>query len=398
LGSWALSSPLDKLEQSLTEALRKGLSAGEGLPALSQQLIDVDFSLGMHSRTGKYYIGKDIIDTPGLPIGKTFYWAHAASKTPRGLKKKLLGRLQNWQVMARTLGGPFLYLPVRSPGRPLLHLDPFTVPTTRLRRRDIVLCHDVGPVTHPDLFGPSMGRIYKAIYDAIARIGPHVVFVSRATQAEFMRLYPHANLASSQVIYPSVRAGITTDEETPIACLDAPFMLTVGSIGDRKNQARCIAAYARSRLWDEGVRYVLCGSKEPGHERATALAATTPGVVVLGYVSDAELNWLYRVAKGFVLASVLEGFGMPVSEAIARGQVPLVSKESVLHEVAGTGAITVDPRDEESIAIGMRSLVALNKAEHASRMERLRSSNERFSLDAVQQQWREAFACFTAAT
>lgn len=354
--------------------------------------VDLDFSLSMHNRTGKYFIGKDILSIADLPIGKVYYWLFPRDDPPGRFASKLIGRFQWWQVKARTAGHLGTYLPARNPMRPLLHLDPFTVPTTRLRRCDIVLCHDVGPVTHPILFEKEVATIYRGIYAEITRIGPHMVFVSQASRDEFSRLYPATQCSSSRVIYPAIRANVEEGPVQPVAQVSTPFLLTVGSIGDRKNQARCIAAYARSGLWGEGISYVLCGAREPGHERVAALAAETPGVVLLDYVSDAELNWLYGTAKGFVLASLLEGFGMPVSEAIARGQVPLISRDSVLHEVAGEAAIPVDPLDEDEIAAGMRRLAGMDDAERSSRLATMRRSNERFSLAAFQRDWRAAFA------
>ena len=49
-------------------------------------------------------------------------------------------------------------------------------------------------------------------------------------------------------------------------------------------------------------------------------AAEPPaGVVLTGYVSDGELEWLYRNCFGFVYPSLFEGFGMPVLEALSLG-------------------------------------------------------------------------------
>jgi glycosyltransferase involved in cell wall biosynthesis len=354
--------------------------------------VDVDFSLAIHNRTGKYFIGRDLLETPGLPLGKTYYWWLPAKEPLTGLTGRIAGRLQMLQVKGKALGGGLGWLPARRSARPLLHLDPFTVPSALLRACDAVLCHDVGPVTHPELFDHDVGRIYRYIYEETARAGPHMIFVSRASQAAYEKLYPSAAPTSTRVIYPAIRADLISGVEEPVPGLDGPFLLTVGSMGDRKNQARCIAAFARSGLAEAGISYAICGSREPGFEAVERLAKATPGVVLLSYVSDRQLNWLYGAAKGFVLASLLEGFGMPVSEAIARGQVPLVSRDSVLHEVAGDGALQIDPLSEEDIAQGMKALAGLTDDERQNRLEASRRSLDRFSLSAFQDAWRAAFA------
>ncbi|RVT90185.1 glycosyltransferase family 4 protein [Sphingomonas crocodyli] len=354
------------------------------------RLIDVDFSLAIYNRTGKYFIGRDLLETSGLPLGDVYYWRVRGQQPPRGIAGRILGKLQHLQIKGKTSGGLMGALPRRRSDRPLLHLDPHTVPTAVLRRSDAILCHDVGPVTHPALFDASVAKMYRKIYDEIARIGPHVIFVSQASQRAFEKLYPKAKLASSRVIYPPLRADLEPEAPEPVDGIDAPFLLTVGSIGDRKNQVRSIAAFAKSGLGEEGFRYVLCGGREPGAEEVEKLARETANVVLLDYVSDRQLAWLYSNAQGFVLASLLEGFGMPVSEAIARGQVALVSENSVLQEVAGDGAILVDPLDIGSIADGMRALAHLPIEERKERLSVSQGSLHRFSMAAFRDGWANA--------
>lgn len=358
--------------------------------------IDVDFSLAIHNRTGKYFIGHDLLEMDNLPIGDTYYWARPASAPPAGLVGRIIGRLQHEHIKAHALGGAMRVVPRRRSARPLLHLDPFTVPSTVLRRQDAVLCHDLGPITHPRLFDPEVCRIYDRIYAEIARVGPHMIFVSEASRREFTTYYT-SSPASSRCIYPAIRMGVTHAARQAVAGVTTPFLLTVGSVGDRKNQQRCIKAYACSGLAAAGVGYVLCGGKEPGFEEVRALADATPGVVRLGYVSDAELSWLYAEARGFVLVSLLEGFGMPVAEAIARGLVPLVTRGSVLQEVAGDGALLADADDASDIATAMLHLARMSDVERGARMTQLMPAIARFDLAVIRDQWRTAIGDILAS-
>lgn len=355
-------------------------------------LVDVDFSLAIHNRTGKYFIGQDLLATPDLPLGKLYFWGMAAATPPGGLAGRVLGRLQLYHIRGHALGGPARAWPRRRPGRPLLHLDPFTVPTTVVGRGDAVLCHDLGPVTHPELFDAEVGRIYRVIYDELAGVGPHMIFVSRASQAEFHARYPAAAPASSRVIYPAIRTAAVQAERAPVRNVSRPYLLTVGSLGDRKNQLTCIEAFARTGLARAGWQYVLCGPREPGAARVEAAALNTPGVVCLPYVSDAELSWLYANAAGFVLVSRLEGFGMPVAEAIAASLVPLITRDSVLAEVAGPAALTAAAEAVDEIADGMVRLAGIDPDSRREMVCQLRASLERFDLEEFRGRWRSAFA------
>jgi len=349
--------------------------------------VDVDFSLALHNRTGKYFIGRDLLALENLPLGDVCYWRFARRAPPAGLWARIIGRLQHWQVTGQMLGA---HWPRRVPRRPLLHLDPFTVPTTHLRPCDAVLCHDIGPVTHPALFDADVGQTYARIYRECERVGPHMIFVSEATRAAFLAAYPATRRDRTRVIYPAIRTGIAA-APLPVTGIEKPFLLTIGSIGARKNQARCIAAFAQSRLAQRGFGYVIAGGREPGYEAVAQAAHGVPGVVMLDYISDAQLSWLYANATGFVLVSLLEGFGMPVAEAIARGLVPLVSRATVLHEVAGDGALLADPTDNASIAAGMTALADLSPADRAGRLQTMRASIRRFDPATIAAGWRQAF-------
>lgn len=359
--------------------------------------VNVDFSLAMHNRTGKFFIGNDLIKAQCIPVSKVYYW-HLAT-APTGLLRRIVGRLQHWQILWNTVGwqgGSIVggILPRRRLSGPTLHLDPWTVPTSDLSPDDIVLIHDLGPLTHTDLYAPLVGEIYGRIYERIATVGPHLVFVSETTRAEFASLYPQAAPRSSSIVYPAIRTDLARSGGVRPAGVDGPYLLTVGSIGHRKNQKACIEAFNASGLAGQGVRYVLCGGPEPGYDEVAELATASQGVVLLPYVSDAELAWLYANALGFVLASRLEGFGMPVAEAIRLDLVPLLLAGGVLEEVAGEGAIYATD-NVASIRDGMIALATLSDEDRRARLGLLTASIARFDHANVMRLWAEAYARWT---
>jgi glycosyltransferase involved in cell wall biosynthesis len=349
--------------------------------------IDVDFTLAIHNRTGKYFIGRDLLDGLGDMIGRVYYGPMALANPPSGLFGRVLGRIQYLQTRSHVAASS-LRLPRRRSPRRLLHLDPFTVGSVELRSGDVVLCHDIGPITHPELFEERVCVAYRAIYREIAAVGPHLVFVSHASKDAFHRAYPDASRDKSHVIYPAIHDRKSGPESAPLSMGSEPYLLTVGSIGARKNQLACVRAFAKSGLADRGYRYVLCGAQEPGFEEVVRIAADVEGVMLLPYVDDRELAWLYRHAHGFVLASKLEGFGMPVAEAILHGVIPIVTRGSVLHEVAGDAALLVDAENEAEIAAAMTRLVEMSRAEREQRVRSLRASIDRFTPQQFVWDWR----------
>lgn len=350
--------------------------------------IDVDFSLALNDRTGKLFLGRDIISSLDDRIASVSYGRFRGF--PRSdFMRRVAGRLTHEETMARVRRPRLIssFLPAIRHPRSTLHLDPLSVVCHRLETRDIVLCHDVGPITHPQYFARGVETLYNRAYQQIQRVKPSMVFVSRTSQQEFHRLYGK-DFASSEVIYIPTRPGIKVGEGRPVREVFSPFLLTVGSVGDRKNQARCIEAFSASGLAQKGWQYVIVGGREHGADAAIQLASRTAGVVLPGYAGDDELRWLYANASGFVLMSLLEGFGMPVIEAIEHDLACLVSRSSILVEIGGGGMLDADPLDLESIASGMRLLAGMPAEERIRRISQAREHLLNFAREPILASWR----------
>ena len=79
-----------------------------------------------------------------------------------------------------------------------------------------------------------------------------------------------------------------------------------------------------------------------------------------GYVSDEELNTLYRKAYAFVFPSFFEGFGLPVLEAMAKGTPVLCSNCSSIPEVGGDAVLTFSPYKVSELEEQMMKIIKIN--------------------------------------
>lgn len=125
----------------------------------------------------------------------------------------------------------------------------------------------------------------------------------------------------------------------------APVVLCVAQKREHKNLARLIRAVAGM---ESGVKLALVGSPTAHEEELRALAQQLDAadrVRFPGWLSDAELEGLYRLAAVFVLPSLEEGFGLPLLEAMRRDVPVACSNVSSMPEVAGEGAALFDPFD-----------------------------------------------------
>ena len=323
-------------------------------------------------------------------VASCLYWRFPMKRLPSRNLSRLLGRAARIEVELRSETS-FInrVLPPSLHRRPIIFTDPRECIFYQLKESDVVICHDMGPVTHPELYDPGVKRLYEMIFRQIRLARPHMIFVSEASRSDFIARcgddYPLL-----EVIHPPLRQGMKDRTLRAVEGVPQNYFLTVGSIGARKNQMRSIEAFDASGLAKAGYAYVICGGPEPGAEPVVEMARRTHGVILPGYVDDAELRWLYKNALGFVLPSLLEGFGLPAAEAIYHGLVPLLSRGGALQEVAGDSAIYVDPLNVADIAAGMVMLAGLTHGERERRVEQSLLSINRFSSEAATTRWRAA--------
>jgi glycosyltransferase involved in cell wall biosynthesis len=348
--------------------------------AARMQLL-IDCSLSLINRTGAHYIAEDLASA-FAGKGTVRRWRLLGQPLPTGIAKRVFARLMLREIALLGTSGRFVWPEPETKKLKRLFLDPLYVSRSRLEPSDIVLCHDIGPVSHCRLYDSGTVAAYEKAYTKIAAVRPGIVFVSNASRLAFAARFG-TDFRFLKTISLYVRMGSLIGPYEAIPEIRRPFFLTVGALEKRKNQQTAIEAFGRFGFGKRGVSYILCGAKGLEAEEILAIAARTSGVKVLNYVPDAQLRWLYKEASGFVLPSLLEGFGMPALEAAFHGLVPIISRGGALSEAVNGSAIEVDPLSVSDIGKAMDSLLALdepkrNELKNALVAHALSASRERF--------------------
>lgn len=140
------------------------------------------------------------------------------------------------------------------------------------------------------------------------------------------------------------------------------YFLFVGTVQPRKNLKRLIIAFSRQLSavrQKTNKQLVIAGSKGWFSDEIYRLPkelGIEDRVKFLGYVPEEDLPALYSGASALTFPSFFEGFGLPILEAQACGCPVLTSNISSMPEVAGKGAVYVDPYDVDDIVKGMEKL------------------------------------------
>jgi glycosyltransferase involved in cell wall biosynthesis len=228
----------------------------------------------------------------------------------------------------------------------------------------VVTIHDCIHLRFPQYL-PNRAAFYyaRAFMSLAARRAERILTVSQASKDDILA-YLHVPAAKVEVIHNALDEQLA-DPPSPEAIarvrerfqLTSPFILYAGNIKPHKNVDRLIEAYSLLRKRGIGeAKLLIIGdelSKYPQLRRMVHRFQLHQHVRFLGFVPDATLAALYRMAAVFVFPSLYEGFGLPPLEAMAAGAPVITSNVSSLPEVVGDAALLIDPMSPAAIADAM---------------------------------------------
>ncbi|RRJ28340.1 glycosyltransferase family 4 protein [Halocatena pleomorpha] len=197
----------------------------------------------------------------------------------------------------------------------------------------------------------------------------HVVCVSDDLRRRVADRYPWTPSTST------VPNGIDHDVFTPVETTphlngldsDTPYVFHVSSFDPKKNPQGVLRSFARL---EQDVQLVVCG---PGWESNTQVReeidrlGIESEILFTGWIEQQTLVQLLSNAVATVFPSLHETFGLPVLESMACGTPVVASDRYAIPEIAGDGAILVDPEAPEEIAAALDRLItdATRRAELA---------------------------------
>lgn len=132
------------------------------------------------------------------------------------------------------------------------------------------------------------------------------------------------------------------------------YLFFLGNTDPKKNTGRTLKAFSiYLQKTDHPLPLLIADLQESVIDEILAeegIPHIKPMLHFPGYITHADLPAIYNGARAFLYPSLRESFGIPILEAMACGTPVITSATSAIPEVAGPGAILIDPQDEHAIA------------------------------------------------
>ena len=246
----------------------------------------------------------------------------------------------------------------------IVHINNFFAPKGLAHARLVWTLHDLDYLLHPD-WSSEANRIgcFEGAFGA-ARRADLVVSISEFSRTQFLQVFPH--YPSDRVVTVPLASRFNAAPRKRPAALPAlepdSYWLSVATLQPRKNVARLVRAWSRLRTDNPSTPKLVLTGGEGWLMDDILRELNNPihrdGLIVAGYVDDESLAWLYANCFAFVFATLAEGFGLPVLEAMSLGAAVVCSNTSSLPEVTGDAALHTNPWDEYAIQSSMAKLQA----------------------------------------
>lgn len=228
----------------------------------------------------------------------------------------------------------------------------------------VVTMHDLIVIRYPQFFKPVDRWIHRLKFRHACRTADVVVAISIQTKRDLVDLL-HVPEHKIKVIYQSCDPIFWNSELRNQNLeirnkynLPERYVISVGTVEERKNQATAVRALA---LLPPEVHLVIVGRPRGNYPQEVRRIASECGVeqrvIFLEKADFCDFPALYAGALASVYMSVFEGFGIPVLESLCCDCPVVTSNISSMPEAGGDAALYADPTDYQALAAHLRHLL-----------------------------------------
>lgn len=223
----------------------------------------------------------------------------------------------------------------------------------RLRRRGlkpIFMIHDLIPITHPEYCGPPARDRHARRIRAALDHASAIITNSRATRHALERHARSVERRLPSVVTAALAPGLVASSPGPRPFAE-PYFVMLGTIEARKNHWLVLQVWRGlvERFGRDTPRLMIIGQR--GWECENVIDLLERCTLLRDHVSersdcsDQELGNCLHHARALLFPSFIEGYGMPLVEALCLGVPAIVSDLPVFREIGGAVPEYIDPLD-----------------------------------------------------
>lgn len=245
----------------------------------------------------------------------------------------------------------------------------------RLKKRGVVVIgtvYDLIPINHPEAIAGSR-QDFKNWLKRCLITADGIVGISKTTLTELKHyIATCSDCARTLPAMLPFYLGAELDFVRISSCVQdslkslklqrTPIFLMVGTIAPHKNHRQVLEAF--KLLWAEGIvaRLVIVAKHSWKSDELLADLKGHPAygrdLILLQNGSDADVSWLYQNCSALIMASISEGFGLPIVEARLHGLPALCSDIPIFRELATAGTTLFRLHDPDDLAQTIRGFLA----------------------------------------
>ncbi|MGD9925239.1 MAG: glycosyltransferase family 4 protein [Pseudorhodoplanes sp.] len=247
------------------------------------------------------------------------------------------------------------------------------------RARGLFMLHDLIPVLHPEYCRPGEADRRQSGVDTMVARASVIVANSEYTRRSLLGHFGEQNVPRCEVIALGVASAFETCRHIAPVEARVPYFVVVGTIEPRKNLEFLLTLWRR---WtDNGntlrARLVVVGNRGWEIENVSNMldrsVSLAPTVIEAHALGDTGMIALLRGAAALIAPSWVEGFGLPVAEALALGTPVLASDIEAHREVGGAFAEYISPVDGPGWVQALEDYASPHSERRLSRIALLRN-------------------------
>lgn len=381
--------------------------------------IGIDCRLWGETGVGRYI--RNLMSELSKIDDKNNYVLFALAKDEESIKYKALsGKYKNWKIVRANISWHTLEEQLEFPrilnqeNLDIVHFPYQSVPIF-YNRPFVITIHDLIPFHFPTSNASTLPAplynikllAYKFIVSQVAKKAKKIIAVSNATKDEIvdhLKINPKKIVVTHEGADDKIRnlniENRNNIQNSKYKIQKEKYFLYVGNAFPHKNLERMLEAFSIFNSQFKVYNLVFVGKDDYFYKRLKKKVqemGLSENVIFLQNISDEELSGLYKNAKALILPSLMEGFGLPVLEAMANNCPVLASDIPALREVCGDAALYFNQLSVDDL-VKKLNMITSHTTEYRELEKMIEKGIERVKLFSWQKMAKETLKIYESCS